>query len=85
MLERLCWGSLSQIESVMTHTHINPAGLISADTFEDRGHSYVRVRMADRHNGDSVDLILSVPAFTAFAERISALCNQLAETDPTDG
>jgi hypothetical protein len=63
----------------MTHLHINPAGLVSADTFEDRGRSFVRVRMADRNNGDSVDLILSVPAFVSFADRLSAMSVDLAE------
>ena len=62
----------------MTHMHINPAGLVAAETFEDRGHNFVRIRMVDRNNGDSVDLILSQPAFISFADRLSYLSGELA-------
>jgi hypothetical protein len=61
----------------MAHHHISNAGLVDAETFEDRGHTFVRVRMIDRNNGETVDLVFVQPAFAAFADRLTAIAGEI--------
>jgi len=62
----------------MAHHHISNAGLVDAETFEDRGHTFVRVRMIDRNTGETVDLVFAQSAFAAFADQLMAIAGEIA-------